>query len=163
MRQVGRPSPQDEIAHVGARPICERGYHDACRTLRNKSPGNPPRCRFSVVGKVVRPRARHVAKMDADMSAVPVGSQVDNVFDIDFVGADGQRRKASRKAVAHLDEQAFDGQAEVKRRRSARVEAAAFEPRAFTRDRRERPLGIVTAITRSPKPQAKPPSATWSR
>ena len=163
VRQIGRPGPEDEIAHGGARTIGERRHQNSCRAPRHQSSYNTPRRRQPIIGKIVCPGARHIAKIDACLSTSPFGPQVEDVLNIDFVGAYREGRKALRKTMAHFDEQAFNRKTEIKSGRSTRIETTALQSGTFAGDRRERPFRIMTAIAGSAKPQANPPTATWSR
>ena len=82
------------------------------------------------------------------------------VIDVDVIRAHRQRIETTREAMAHLGEHAVDRESEGESRHSPGVEPATVGLRPFARLRLECPSGIVGAITRSSKSQAKPPSAT---
>lgn len=93
------------------------------------------------------------------IGASGIGSEIGNIRAVHVVGAQDARVDLEGEALIGFLDRGFDAQAEVERRQPFGIESPAVDGGAFSRYWFERPPGIVRAVARPLKPQAKPPMA----
>jgi hypothetical protein len=124
--RLGSPAPQHEICHIGPRRCRERRGQDSSRSLCDKHFGNFPGRGASSTCEIIGPRATHRRQVDHLGSTSGFRSQIDDMIDVDVVGADRQRIEAMGEAMPHFNKHTFDGQSEIKRRRADRIKSSTF-------------------------------------
>jgi hypothetical protein len=134
VRRVRSPFPKNEIAHVLARAIGER-RHQHPRLSRAQPVRDPPGCGLLPIRKIERPPAGQLRKFDTSGFANIRACEVNDVRNIDVVSNHGQWIESVCKAVARLDDGAFDRRGQIKRGNAAGVETASRLRGAIPRKR----------------------------
>jgi hypothetical protein len=160
VRKVRSPFPKDKIGHAGLGAARKGRHENSGMTTRPETFGQRPGRRYPPLRDVEHPGTVQFSRAHVVRLPANIISEIGKVVDVDVVRAHRQRIETTREAVTHLGKHAVDRKSEVESRHSLGVEPATVDLRPFARMRFECPSGIVGAITRSSKSQAKPPSAT---
>ncbi len=119
---VRTPFPQHQVTHVGTGSDRERWHQDAGRFFAYEAVGNLPRSGITTLGAVILPAACHVCTL-----RIVWVTQINDVVDVDFIGADRERRKPMWEAVRLLSDHAFRRTGEIERGCSDTVKATAID------------------------------------
>jgi hypothetical protein len=90
-----------------------------------------PRRRLSPLAQIQTPGAGHIGEFYTSGMAAVVGSEIDDVLDVDIVAANSERLEPVRKAMTFFSENAIDRQGEIERRNSPGVKTAACDASTF--------------------------------
>jgi hypothetical protein len=96
---------------------------------------DPPRRGLSPLAHIQEPGAGHVGEVYASGLAVVVGSEIDNILDIDIVTARCDRLESIRQTMRLFGVNAINRQAQIERRNSPWVKAATLLAGTIPRDR----------------------------
>jgi hypothetical protein len=135
VREIRSPPPGNQIGHAPSRTDSEGRDQDSCSTVCDQLLGDTPRRGLTTVRKIESPGTSHVGQRHVDCLALTFGSEIDDVVNVEFIRADGQRIESVCEAVPHFEEHDLERQREIERRNADGIEAAAFCLGAVTGDR----------------------------
>lgn len=159
MGRIFVPFPQDEIVIARFRPRRKTRHQYSSCALRNESFMNCPGRRAFSFGKETHPAARHILEDNTFGRHSRLGAQIDNVFAIDIVRTQHAWVDAIGQPLVGLLDRRHDAKRQIKRRHPLGIKPGAANSGTVAGNRLKGPAGIMRAIARPDKSQAKPPTA----
>lgn len=119
------PVPENKVDIIGSCAGSEARHKYARHSIGDEPFREQPRGHgLAVMGELL-PGAPQIGHCDFIQGSFALGTKVDYVLTINFVGTNGKRIELAGESLSHFLEHAFDGQCRVKSCFSLRIEASA--------------------------------------